>query len=246
MDEIIGIQAVRAALRDTPALARTLYLMKGRRDARYNELIGMAREAGIRYQVVEDAWFKRRAFESAHQGVLLECHIRTLADEQELQSRWSELGPAPLVLVLDSVTDPRNLGACLRTANAAGVDVVIVPKRNSAPLSAVALKTAQGGAEDLFIVQVTNLARTLSWLRDQGVWLYGADAEGDEVWQSLDSSTGTALVMGSEGTGLRRLTRSLCDKLVSIPMLGKVESLNVSVATGILLYEAVRQRRSPK
>lgn len=246
MDEIIGIQAVRAALRDTPALARTLYLMKGRRDARYNELIGMAREAGIRYQTVEDAWFKRRDFEGAHQGVLLECHTRTLADEQALQRRWPELGPAPLVLVLDGVTDPRNFGACLRTANAARVDVVIVPKRNSAPLSAVALKTAQGGAEDLFIVQVTNLARTLSWLRDQGVWLFGADAEGDEVWQSLDSSTATALVMGSEGSGLRRLTRSLCDKLVSIPMLGKVESLNVSVATGILLYEAVRQRRSPK
>ena len=205
-----------------------------------------AREAGIRYQTVEDAWFKRRDFEGAHQGVLLECHTRTLADEQALQRRWPELGPAPLVLVLDSVTDPRNFGACLRTANAAGVDVVIVPKRNSAPLSAVALKTAQGGAEDLFIVQVTNLARTLSWLRDQGVWLFGADAEGDEVWQSLDSSTATALVMGSEGSGLRRLTRSLCDKLVSIPMLGKVESLNVSVATGILLYEAVRQRRSPK
>lgn len=246
MDEIIGIQAVRAALRDTPALARTLYLMKGRRDARYNELIGMAREAGIRYQTVEDAWFKRRDFEGAHQGVLLECHTRMLADEQALQRRWPELGPAPLVLVLDGVTDPRNFGACLRTANAAGVDIVIVPKRNSAPLSAVALKTAQGGAEDLFIVQVTNLARTLSWLRDQGVWLFGADAEGDEVWQSLDSSTATALVMGSEGSGLRRLTRSLCDKLVSIPMLGKVESLNVSVATGILLYEAVRQRRSPK
>lgn len=246
MDEIIGIQAVRAALRDTPALARTLYLMKGRRDARYNELIGMAREAGIRYQTVEDAWFKRRDFEGAHQGVLLECHTRMLADEQALQRRWPELGPAPLVLVLDGVTDPRNFGACLRTANAAGVDVVIVPKRNSAPLSAVALKTAQGGAEDLFIVQVTNLARTLSWLRDQGVWLFGADAEGNEVWQSLDSSTATALVMGSEGSGLRRLTRSLCDKLVSIPMLGKVESLNVSVAAGILLYEAVRQRRSPK
>ena len=148
-----------------------------------------------------------------------------------------------MILVLDSITDPRNLGACLRTANAAAVDVVIVPKRNSAPLSAVAMKTAQGGAEDLFIVQVTNLSRTLTWLKEQGVWLFGADADGDEVWQSLDSSSAIALVMGGEGRGLRRLTRSLCDKLVSIPMLGKVESLNVSVATGILLYEAVRQRR---
>jgi len=218
-------------------------LMKGRRDARFNELIGMARESGVRYQVMDEAWFKRRDIEGAHQGVLLECHTRQLADEKTLQQRWAELGPTPLILVLDSITDPRNLGACLRTANAAAVDVVIVPKRNSAPLSAVAMKTAQGGAEDLFIVQVTNLARTLTWLKEQGVWLFGADADGDEVWQSLDSATATALVMGSEGRGLRRLTRSLCDKLVSIPMLGKVESLNVSVATGILLYEAVRQRR---
>jgi 23S rRNA (guanosine2251-2'-O)-methyltransferase len=243
MDEVIGIQAVRAALRDTPSLARNLYLMKGRRDVRFNELIGMARESGVRYQTVEEAWFKRRDIEGAHQGVLLECHARQLADEQTLQQRWPELGPTPLVLVLDNITDPRNFGACLRTANAAGVDVVIVPKRNSAPLSAVAMKTAQGGAEDLFVVQVTNLARTLTWLKEQGVWLFGADADGDEVWQSLDSVTATALVMGSEGRGLRRLTRSLCDKLVSIPMLGKVESLNVSVASGILLYEAVRQRR---
>jgi 23S rRNA (guanosine2251-2'-O)-methyltransferase len=217
--------------------------MKGRRDARFNELIGMARESGVRYQTVEEAWFKRRDIEGAHQGVLLECHARQLADEQTLQQRWPELGPTPLVLVLDNITDPRNFGACLRTANAAGVDVVIVPKRNSAPLSAVALKTAQGGAEDLLIVQVTNLARTLTWLKEQGVWLFGADADGDEVWQSLDSVAATALVMGSEGRGLRRLTRGLCDKLVSIPMLGKVESLNVSVASGILLYEAVRQRR---
>ena len=243
MDEVIGIQAVRAALRDTPSLARNLYVIKGRRDARFNELIGMARESGVRYRVMDGAWFERRDIEGAHQGVLLECHTRQLADEKTLQQRWAELGPTPVILVLDSITDPRNLGACLRTANAAAVDVVIVPKRNSAPLSAVAMKTAQGGAEDLFIVQVTNLARTLAWLKQQGVWLFGTDANGDEVWQSLDSSSAIALVMGGEGRGLRRLTRSLCDKLVSIPMLGKVESLNVSVATGILLYEVVRQRR---
>ena len=243
MDEVIGIQAVRAALRDTPSLARNLYVIKGRRDARFNELIGMARESGVRYRVMDGAWFERRDIEGAHQGVLLECHTRQLADEKTLQQRWAELGPTPVILVLDSITDPRNLGACLRTANAAAVDVVIVPKRNSAPLSAVAMKTAQGGAEDLFIVQVTNLARTLAWLKEQGVWLFGTDANGDEVWQSLDSSSAIALGMGGEGRGLRRLTRSLCDKLVSIPMLGKVESLNVSVATGILLYEVVRQRR---
>ena len=173
---------------------------------------------------------------------MLECHARELADEQALKTAWPNFGERPLVLVLDGVTDPRNLGACLRAANAAGVDAVILPKRNSAPLSAVALKTAQGGAEDLFIVQVTNLARCLTWLREQGVWLLGADGDGDQVWHAMDSSVPLGLVMGSEGKGLRRLTRSLCDQLVSIPMLGAVESLNVAVATGVLLFEVVRQR----
>jgi 23S rRNA (guanosine2251-2'-O)-methyltransferase len=174
---------------------------------------------------------------------LLECHSRSLADEQDLRDKWTDFGPEPLILILDGITDPRNLGACLRTANAVGVDAIIMPKRNSAPLSQVVLKTAQGGAEDLFLVQVTNLARTISWLQSQGVWILGADGDGGIAWDTMDSQGPTALVMGSEGKGLRRLTRSLCDHLVSIPMLGSVESLNVSVATGVLLYEVVRQRR---
>ena len=242
MDEVVGIQAVRAALREAPALARCLYLMKGRRDARYNELISLARDASVRFQTMEEVWFRRRVPDLSHQGVLLECHSRTLADEKDLKDKWPEFGSEPLILILDEITDPRNLGACLRTANAAGVDAVIMPKRNSAPLSPVVLKTAQGGAEDLFLVQVTNLARTIAWLQGQGVWVLGADGEGGTVWDTMDSKGPTALVMGSEGKGLRRLTRSLCDHLVSIPMFGSVESLNVSVATGVLLYEMVRQR----
>ena len=242
MDEVIGIQAARALLRENAQRGRCLYIQRGRRDARMNELISMAKDAGVRFQVVDDAWFRRRAADLKHQGVLLECHARELADEQALKTAWPNFGTRPLVLVLDGVTDPRNLGACLRTANAAGVDAVILPKRNSAPLSAVALKTAQGGAEDLFIVQVTNLSRCLTWLREQGVWLLGADGDGDQVWHAMDSSVPLGLVMGSEGKGLRRLTRSLCDQLVSIPMLGAVESLNVAVATGVLLFEVVRQR----
>ena len=208
----------------------------------FQELLELARAAGVRYQAVDDAWFKRRTPNLNHQGVLLECHSRAVADEQALKDQWPALGETPLLLVLDGITDPRNLGACLRTANAVGVDAVILPKRNSAPLSPVAMKTAQGGAEGLFIVQVTNLARCLSWLRDQGVWILGADAEGEALWQSVDARPATALVMGSEGDGLRRLTRTLCDQLVSIPMVGSVESLNVSVATGVLLFEVLRQR----
>ena len=242
MDEVIGIQATRALLRENAQLARCLYIQRGRRDARMNELIGMAKEAGVRFQVVDDAWFRRRAADHKHQGVLVECHAREIADEPALKKAWPKLGERPLILVLDGITDPRNLGACLRTANAAGVDAVILPKRNSAPLSAVALKTAQGGAEDLFIVQVTNLARCLTWLREQGVWLLGADGDGEQTWHAMDSSVPLAVVMGSEGKGLRRLTRSLCDRLVSIPMRGAVESLNVAVASGVLLFEVVRQR----
>lgn len=242
MDEVIGIQATRALLRENAQRARCLYVQRGRRDARMNELISMAKDAGVRFQVVEDVWFRRRAGDLRHQGVLVECHARELADEQALKKAWADFGERPLILILDGVTDPRNLGACLRTANAAGVDAVILPKRNSAPLSAVALKTAQGGAEDLFIVQVTNLARCLTWLREQGVWLLGADSEGEQIWHAMDSAVSLGLVMGSEGKGLRRLTRSLCDQLVSIPMMGAVESLNVAVATGVLLFEVVRQR----
>ena len=148
----------------------------------------------------------------------------------------------PLLLVLDGVTDPRNLGACLRSANAAGVDAVLLPKRHSAPLNAAALKTAAGGAESLKLVEVTNLARRLAWLKDQGIWIIGAAGEGKLQWNTVDLTVGCALVVGSEDRGLRALTEKCCDQLVHIPMSGTVSSLNVSVACGVLLFEAVRQR----
>lgn len=243
-----GIQAVRGVLRDAPKRARQLYLVRGRRDARVNELISLARDAGVRYQSVEPAWFKQRLDKSmqqdvVHQGVLLECHELAMADAAELDERWPDFGAQPLILVLDGVTDPRNFGACLRTADAAGVNVVIVPKRNSAPLSPVALKTAQGGAENLLIVSVTNLARTLKSLQQRGVWVVGADGGAKQTYAQINAQGPLAVVMGSEGKGLRRLTRDCCDVLVQIPMAGLVSSLNVSVATGVLLFEVQRQRQ---
>ena len=242
MADIYGLQAVRAALRDDGVHGRCLYVARGRRDARANELIGMARAAGIRYQAVEPAWFKRRAADAVHQGVLLECNEVELGAEHEL---WPivEASPAPLLLVLDSIKDPRNLGACARTANAAGVDALILPKRNSAPLSAVTLKAAQGGLEGLAVIGVTNLARTLDGLRSRGVWITGADGEASNLYTNVDYRGATAIVCGSEDKGMRQRTRDLCDHLVGIPMLGKVESLNVAVAAGVLLFEALRQRR---
>ena len=243
MNEVIGIQAARAILRDTPNQGRCLYVQQGRRDARVSELIALAHEGNVRFQTVESGWFKRRADGFNHQGVLLECHIRSLASDKDLQARWDTFGDKPLILVLDGIMDPRNLGACLRSANAAGVDAVILPKRNSAPLSMAALRTAQGGAEDLFIVEVTNLARCMRWLKERNVWIVGAAGESDAIWTDVAADAGLVWVLGSEDKGLRRLTRSLCDQLVAIPMLGRVESLNVAVATGILLFESVRQRR---
>ena len=242
MSDVIGIQAVRAVLRESPQRARNLFVMRGRRDARVNELITLARAAGVRHQSVDGQWFRRRAADQAHQGVLLECHELALAAEQTLFDHWDSFGPAPFLLVLDGVTDPGNFGACLRSANAAGVDAVIVPKRNSAPLSPVALKTAQGGAEDLLIVEVTNLARFLDTLAERRVWIVGADGEAPTAYTEVDASGPLALVMGSEGKGLRRLTKVHCDQLVHIPMQGSVSSLNVSVASGVILFEMVRQR----
>ena len=245
MSDVLGFQAVRAVLRESPGLARNLFVLRGRRDARVNELIDMAKREGVRHQSMDSAWFRRRAGDVAHQGVLLECAERALAKESELMNLMSSLPHDALILVLDGVTDPRNFGACLRCASGAGVDAVIVPKRNSAPLSPITLKTAQGAVEDLLIVEVTNLARTLKSLAQQGVWIVGTDDEADMTYSDFDANCAVAVVMGSEGKGLRRLTKDLCDQLVNIPMAGSVASLNVSVATGVVLYEIVRQRTNP-
>lgn len=245
MSDVIGIQAVRAVLSEAPERGRCLHILHGRRDSRINELIGMARSNGVRFQTVQLPFFAKRLdrdIDAAHQGVLLECRELLTHNETELLAHVASLAQPALILLLDGLTDPRNLGACLRSANASGVDAVVVPKRQSAPLNALALKTAQGGAESLFIAEVTNLARTIKALKTHGVWVVGADSDSDQHYTAPDLAVSTAIVMGSEGDGLRRLTRDLCDYLVAIPMLGAVASLNVSVACGILLFEARRQR----
>ena len=164
------------------------------------------------------------------------------ADEAELEARWDTFNN-PLILVLDGLEDPRNLGACLRSADAVGVDAVLVPRRHSAPFSAAVRKTASGALESLFVVQVSNLARRLKWLQDQGAWLVGADDSAAAEYTEVDMTVPLVMVLGSEGAGIRRLTKDLCDFVVSIPMAGVVSSLNVSVATGVLLFECLRQRR---
>ena len=242
MSEIYGLHAVSAALEQAPERIRVLYVQKGRRgDRRKEELAEQARGLGVRVEFVERAWLDRRA-EGAHQGVLAQRQALSLADEKDLEAAWPDLPEPRLVLALDGVQDPRNLGACLRSAGAAGVQAVLLPKRNSAPLNAAALKTAAGVAENLFIVSVSNLARRLDWLKTQGAWLTGAAGEADKAHFDADVTSDTVLVMGGEEKGLKRLTREKCDQLVRIPMAEGVESLNVSVAAGVLLFEVVRQR----
>ncbi|HEX7038004.1 MAG TPA: 23S rRNA (guanosine(2251)-2'-O)-methyltransferase RlmB [Pseudomonadales bacterium] len=241
MSQVYGLHAVAALLESDPGRVRVIHVQRGRRDERVQALVAAARARGIRVEPAERAWLDRRC-PGSHQGVVADCHALTPLPEKAFEERFAAL-PAPrLLLALDGVTDPRNLGACLRSANAAGVQAVLLPRRRSAPLSDVALKTAAGGAEGLMLVEVANLARRLEWLKERGVWVIGADGGAETLWNRVDLTGSVAIVVGSEGEGLRALTAKLCDERVRIPMQGTVASLNVSVATGILLFEAVRQR----
>ena len=242
MSHVSGIHAVEALLRDAPERVRVLLLQRNRRDARLDALRGLAAERNIRYEFTDRSRLERLGG-AAHQGVVASCQALSLCSEQAFADRFDAWRAPKLFLVLDSVQDPRNLGACLRTANAAGVQAVLLPKRRSAPLNAAALKAASGAAERMTLVEVGNLVRRLEWLKRLGVWIVGAQAGQARQWHEADLSRNLAIVVGNEGDGLRRLTRQTCDELVSIPMAGAVASLNVSVAAGVLLFEAVRQRQ---
>jgi 23S rRNA (guanosine2251-2'-O)-methyltransferase len=241
VSEVYGLHAVMAVLEESPGRIRALHVLRGKGTPGKQAVVDLARDAGIRINFVDRRQLDRKV-EGAHQGVVADCHDTQLADEKALQAAWPDLPSPRLILVLDGVQDPRNLGACLRSAKAAGVQAVLLPKRKSAPVNAAAIKTAAGAAEGLLIVEVSNLARRMKWLQQQGVWIIGAASDAEKPFFVGDFSTDTVLVVGGEEKGLRRLTREHCDELVSIPMSGGMESLNVSVAAGILLFEAVRQR----
>lgn len=240
---IFGLHAVRTFLQQRPERAALLILQKGREDARVNELVKLAETRSIKMEWRDGRELDRLAGDERHQGACLQIRNAGVMGEGALDDLLDAATSPPFLLVLDGVQDPHNLGACLRTADAAGVTAVIVPKDRAAGLSATVRKVASGAAETVPLIQVTNLARTLRWLKERDIWIVGTD---DEAPHSLYASKLTgplAVVLGAEGTGLRRLTRENCDALVSIPMRGVVESLNVSVATGVLLYEALRQRQ---
>ena len=242
-----GIHAVGELLKQRAPQVIKLVLLAGRTDERINELRALALEAGL---TVEDADRRQldRLAEGNHQGAAALCDVGYgVKSEKQLVAALDSLAGEspvnpPLILVLDGITDPHNFGACLRTADAAGVDAVIVPKDKSAPLNPTVRKVACGAAEVVPVYVVTNLARCLESLKERGIWLAGLAGEGSVSLSQQDLTGPLAIVMGSEGEGLRRLTREACDYLVSIPMAGSVSSLNVSVATGVSLFEAVRQR----
>jgi 23S rRNA (guanosine2251-2'-O)-methyltransferase len=239
-----GIHAVRVLLSRCPQRVRRVLLAGGRDAGRLVEIRALAQRAGVQVSAADDALLDKLAEGARHQGVVAEVVPRAGDPETQLEEALEAAGSVPLLLVLDGVQDPHNLGACLRSADAAGVAAVIVPRDRAAGITPVVRKVAAGAAETVPLVAVVNLARTLRLLKERGIWLVGTDDAADKTLFEADLKGSMALVMGSEGEGMRRLTRECCDQLVSIPMAGAVESLNVSVATGIVLYEALRQRRS--
>jgi 23S rRNA (guanosine2251-2'-O)-methyltransferase len=238
---VYGLNAVRALLARAPGRVRRLAVDARREDARMRELLALAQQAGVKPERLEARQLAARVGDVVHQGVVAEVDPLPPWHEDEL---LEAVGAAadPLVLVLDGVQDPHNLGACLRTADACGAIAVVVPKDRAAGMNPTVRKVAAGAAETLPLATVTNLARTLRLLKDAGQWIVGADMAGTQLAWQADLKGSSAIVMGGEGDGLRELTRKSCDFLVRLPQLGAVESMNVSVACGMLLYEAVRQR----
>ena len=205
------------------------------------KISALAEQAGIHVETISKHRLEERV-DGVHQGVMAEAKPLPILGDKELFKLMDEVEHSPLLLVLDGVTDPHNLGACLRTADAAGVAAVIAPRDKSAPLNATAIKVACGAADAVPYFQVTNLSRTLNQLQERGVWVVGTAGEAEGSIYQTDLTGPLALVMGAEGKGMRRLTREQCDLLIKIPMAGEVSSLNVSVATGVTLFEIVRQR----
>ncbi|MEO6353400.1 MAG: 23S rRNA (guanosine(2251)-2'-O)-methyltransferase RlmB [Burkholderiaceae bacterium] len=237
---IFGFHAVTARLRHDASSVDEIYIDSARHDRRMQELIRAAEAVKVRIIQADDQRLCNIVGTRRHQGVVAKAGELSLA--RNLDELLDAIVGPPLLLILDGITDPHNLGACLRVADGAGAHAVIAPKDRAVGLNATAAKVASGAAETVPYITVTNLARTMRELKEREIWLIGTTEDAEKTIYQGDFSGPAALVMGSEGEGMRRLTRETCDVLVSVPMFGSVESLNVSVASGICLYEARRQR----
>ena len=246
LEWVYGIHAVENLLMQQPERIKEIRFQEGRDDKKIKRLSQLSRDKKISSTVVPrrdiDQLFKTSQERVVHQGVAAYAKMTRSQEESDLYSLIENLNEPALLIVLDGITDPHNLGACLRSADAAGAHALIMPKDKSAPLNATVSKVACGAAENIPVFSVTNLARTLQKLQGKGVWIFGTAGEAEQTIYEQDLTIPSAIVMGAEGDGMRRLTREQCDFLVKLPMAGVVSSLNVSVATGISLYEAVRQR----
>lgn len=240
---VYGVHAVSALLANPHRTTKKLYISHDRVDQRLQDIIDKAMQAHVSIEKLSMQKMNQRFAHFAHQGVVASASSLPEYNESHLLALLESCKQPALILILDGVTDPHNLGACLRTADATGVDFVIIPKDKSASITPVVSKVACGAAESVPLVRVTNLARSMKLLKEHGVWIYGAAGEATISLYQTDCTGTVALVLGAEGEGLRRLTRDNCDRLFSLPMLGSVASLNVSVATGVSLYEILRQRK---
>ena len=237
---IFGFHAVTSRLRHDASSVEEIYVDAGREDRRMQELLRAAKAVNVRIIQADDTRLSNIVGTRRHQGVVAKAGELSLA--RNLDELLDAIVGPPLILILDGITDPHNLGACLRVADGAGAHAVIAPKDRAVGLNATAAKVASGAAESVPYITVTNLARTLRELKEREIWLIGTTEDAEKGLYEADFRGGSALIMGSEGEGMRRLTRETCDILVSVPMFGSVESLNVSVASGVCLYEARRQR----
>jgi len=242
---LFGFHAVGVRIKTAPKSVFEVFYDVQRRDARMRSFLDRARDSGIKLVESDGLRLAKMCGSHGHQGVV--ARVDALAQVTSLDELLENLETSgvknPLLLVLDGVTDPHNLGACLRVADGAGAHAVIAPKDHAAGISAIVSKVASGAAETMPYLMVTNLARTLGELKERNIWCIGTSDDAEKTIYDVDLKGAVALVLGAEGEGMRQLTRKTCDELVSIPMHGAVESLNVSVASGVCLYEALRQRR---
>lgn len=240
-DYIVGRNAVREALRSGRTIQR-LFITNDKVQGSLQEIIGLAKDKGIELRRVDDKQLSKYADGVVHQGVVALAAPVKFADLVEVLQNWSS-DKAPLLILLDGIEDPHNMGAIIRTAECCGATAVLIPKRHTAPINATVAKTSAGALESIPLVQVGNVAQTIEELKKQGFWVLGAHMEGQQTLYQADLTSPLVLVIGNEGKGLSRLTKERCDFLVTIPMYGRINSLNASVAAAILMYEAVRQRQ---
>ena len=240
---IYGLHAVEALLNNPLRTTKQIIVNQDRQDKRMQAILAKVELASIPILQIPASKMDARFPDVVHQGIVAIANPLPQYHEQDLSQLLAQKNTPPFILILDGITDPHNLGACLRVADGAGIDCVIIPKDKSATITPAVSKVACGAAESVPLIRVTNLARTIESLKEQGIWVFGAAGEANQSIYDLDGNIPMAIILGAEGDGMRRLTKDRCDGLFSIPMLGSVSSLNVSVATGVCLYEVVRQRK---